>query len=154
MARKSQGNPQLDMTPMIDVVFELIIFFVVTLNEAENKDESIVLDDGVHGILLDKDELPPEHLQFDVNWKGEITINGRKVTPNDVYTRVKMHHDKLRREFPVMIRADIETPHIAVAAVMDACTRAGIWKLSFMAIKEDKTFERKDKLAKRRKGGR
>ena len=31
MARKAQENPQLDMTPMIDVVFELIIFFVVTL---------------------------------------------------------------------------------------------------------------------------
>ena len=29
MARKPQENPQLDMTPMIDVVFELIIFFVV-----------------------------------------------------------------------------------------------------------------------------
>ena len=31
MARKPQDNPQLDMTPMIDVVFELIIFFVVTI---------------------------------------------------------------------------------------------------------------------------
>ena len=39
MARKAQENPALDMTPMIDVVFELIIFFVVTLTEAERKEE-------------------------------------------------------------------------------------------------------------------
>ena len=41
MGKKPQENPQLDMTPMIDVVFELIIFFVVTLVEAQKKDESI-----------------------------------------------------------------------------------------------------------------
>ena len=39
MGKKPQENPQLDMTPMIDVVFELIIFFVVTLVEAQKKDE-------------------------------------------------------------------------------------------------------------------
>ena len=46
MARKAQENPALDMTPMIDVVFELIIFFVVTLTEAQKKDETIELEDG------------------------------------------------------------------------------------------------------------
>ena len=35
MARKPQENPQLDMTPMIDVVFELIIFFVVTIQQED-----------------------------------------------------------------------------------------------------------------------
>ena len=35
MARRIQDNPQLDMTPMIDVVFELIIFFVVTIQQED-----------------------------------------------------------------------------------------------------------------------
>ena len=35
MARKPQDNPALDMTPMIDVVFELIIFFVVTIKSED-----------------------------------------------------------------------------------------------------------------------
>ena len=35
MARKEQENPALDMTPMIDVVFELIIFFVVTIKQED-----------------------------------------------------------------------------------------------------------------------
>ena len=46
MARRIQENPQLDMTPMIDVVFELIIFFVVTLTQCNAKDETIRLEDG------------------------------------------------------------------------------------------------------------
>ena len=152
MASKSQENPQLDMTPMIDVVFELIIFFVVTLTEAQKKDETIELENGQHGIVLTPDELPPEHMQIDiasVDKSGKklktprISMGDRTLTKEQVYERVKARYDKLRREFPVLIRADFDTPHSAVRDVMDACTKAKIWKISFMAIGEDKTNERK-----------
>ena len=46
-------------------------------------------------------------------------------------------------EFPVLIRADYAVPHYAVARVMNACTANGIWKISFVAIQEDKTSGRK-----------
>jgi biopolymer transport protein ExbD len=52
MARKAQENPQLDMTPMIDVVFELIIFFVVTLTQCQAKDETIKLRTDVTALNL------------------------------------------------------------------------------------------------------
>ena len=42
-------------------------------------------------------------------------------------------------EFPVLIRADFNCRHEAVARVMNACTANGIWKISFMAVGEDKT---------------
>ena len=58
MARRAQENPALDMTPMIDVVFELIIFFVVTLTQCNAKDETIRLEDGRYGIELTPDEMP------------------------------------------------------------------------------------------------
>ena len=70
MARKAQENPQLDMTPMIDVVFELIIFFVVTLVEAQRKDETIELEDGRHGIVLTPEELPPTHMMVDIGLRN------------------------------------------------------------------------------------
>ena len=70
MGRKPQENPQLDMTPMIDVVFELIIFFVVTLVEAQKKDETIELEDGQHGIVLVPEELPPSHMQIDIGLRN------------------------------------------------------------------------------------
>ena len=147
MARKSQENPALDMTPMIDVVFELIIFFVVTLVEAQKKDETIELEDGKHGIVLTPEELPPEHMQIDIASrdkngkplpKGRISMGDREITPAEIGKRVK---ERMRKygEFPVLIRADYRTRHEHIARVMGACTANGIWKISFVAVQEDKT---------------
>ena len=135
---------------MIDVVFELIIFFVVTLVEAQKKDESIELEDGKHGIVLVPEELPPTHMQIDIGLhqkgpkkgKPRISMGDVEITPADISKRVK---DRLKKykDFPVMVRADFAVPHKAVAQVMNACTEAGVWKISFMAVGEDKTHERK-----------
>ena len=145
MARKPQENPSLDMTPMIDVVFELIIFFVVTLVEAQKKDETIELEDGRHGIVLTPEELPPTHMMIDIGMrkgKPRISMGDRDITPDEIGRRVK---ERMRTigEFPVMIRADFQVPHYAVARVMNACTANGIWKISFVAVGEDKTNGRK-----------
>ena len=140
MARKAQENPQLDMTPMIDVVFELIIFFVVTLTQCQAKDETIELADGKHGIVLTPEELPPMHMMIDVGLrkgKPRISIGDRDITPAEIGRRVKERMQKIG-EFPVMIRADYAVPHWAVARVMNACTANGIWKISFMAMYERK----------------
>ena len=144
MARKSSENPQLDMTPMIDVVFELIIFFVVTLTEAQRKDETIELEDGKHGIVLTPEELPPTHMMIDIGvdkkGKARISMGDRDVTPDEISRRVK---EKMRKvgEFPVLIRADYAVKHSAVERVMNACTAAGLWKISFVAVGEDKTYK-------------
>ena len=145
MAKKPQENPQLDMTPMIDVVFELIIFFVVTLVEAQKKDDTIELQDGQHGIVLVPDELPPSHMQVDIgvrNGKARISMGDIEITPAEVTRRARERLKKYK-VFPVLIRADFQVPHKAVAQVMDACAEAGVWQLSFMAVAEDRTKERK-----------
>ena len=148
MARKPQENPQLDMTPMIDVVFELIIFFVVTLTEAQKKDETIELETGQHGVVLTADELPPERMQIDIAsvdkngrrlQKPRISMGDREMEPAEITERVKARIDRYGHDFPVLIRADFATPPARVRDVMDACTKAGIWKISFMAVAEDKT---------------
>ena len=141
MARKKHENPQLDMTPMINVVFELIIFFVVTLTQATAKDETVKLEDGKHGIELTPDELPPTHLIVDVARNGRISMCDVTITPAELGRRVK---ERLRKygEFPVLIRADYRARHKSVAEVMNACTMNGIWKLSFVAV-YDRKSERK-----------
>ncbi len=138
MARKKQENPQLDMTPMIDVVFELIIFFVVTLTQATAKDETVRLEDGKHGVELTPDELPPTHLIVDVARNGRISMCDVTITPAELGRRVK---ERMRKygEFPVLIRADYRARHKAVSDVMNACTMNGIWKLSFVAVYDRKS---------------
>ncbi len=165
MAKKSQENPTLDMTPMIDVVFELIIFFVVTLVEAQKKDETIELEDGKHGIVLTPEELPPTHMMIDIGLypdgpkagRPRISMGDRDVTPEEIGRRVKEKKNRLGGEFPVMIRADYAVPHAAVAQVMNACTANGIWKISFVAVQEDRTSKpghpgRKRLSASKRRG--
>ena len=149
MGRKPQDNPQLDMTPMIDVVFELIIFFVVTLVEAQKKDETIELEDGKHGIVLVPEELPPTHMQIDIGLyqsgpkkgKPRISMGDVEITPADIKRRVTDRIKKYK-DFPIMVRGDFAVPHKAVAQVLNACTEAGIWKISFGAVQEDKTHSR------------
>ena len=144
MARKPQENPELDMTPMIDVVFELIIFFVVTLTETQKKDETIELEDGQHGEAITPDTLPPMHMQIDIAKSGRISMGNVELSPSDVQNRVsKRKSANGGREFPILIRADFETKHADVRKVMDACTQAGICRLTFMAVGEDKTNSRK-----------
>ena len=82
MARKPQENPQLDMTPMIDVVFELIIFFVVTIKQedifsklnanrpapassssSEENDTQVKIDIGSGGLVFNGRLMSPK--QFD-----------------------------------------------------------------------------------------
>ena len=142
MARKSQENPQLDMTPMIDVVFELIIFFVVTLTQAHAKDETVRLEDGKHGIELTPDELPPTHLIVDVARNGRISMCDVTITPAELGRRVK---ERMRKygEFPVLIRADYRAKHKSVAEVMNACTQNGIGKLSFVAVYDRKSEKKR-----------
>ena len=145
MGRKPQENPQLDMTPMIDVVFELIIFFVVTLVESQKKDETIELEDGKNGIVLVPEELPPSHMQIDIglrNGQPRISMGDRDITPAEISRRVRERVKKYK-DFPVIVRADFAVPHRAVAQVMNACTEAGVWKISFQAVQEDKTNSRK-----------
>ena len=143
MARKPQENPALDMTPMIDVVFELIIFFVVTLVEAQKKDETIELEDGKHGLVLTPDELPAQHMEIDVAKNGRISMGDVEISPEEIKRRILDKRSKGWGEFPILIRADFAAEHASVRKVMDACTSAGMWKLSFVAVHEDKTHERK-----------
>ena len=139
MAKKPNNEDvSLDMTPMIDVVFQLIIFFVVTLKMTDDKDTSIKLADGRNGIVLTQDELPPSQLTIDVAKSGRVSMSNITMSDAMVMDAVKKRVRAYGTDFPCMIRADKETPHMHVAKVMNLCAAAGMWKVSFVAIQEHK----------------
>ena len=138
MKKRKNEDAALDMTPMIDVVFQLIIFFVVTLKMTDDKDTSIKLADGRNGIVLTQDELPPSQLTIDVAKSGRISMSNITMSDAMVMDAVKKRVRAYGTDFPCMIRADKETPHMYVAKVMNLCAAAGMWKVSFVAIQEHK----------------
>jgi len=135
-SKRSDDGCALDMTPMIDVVFQLIIFFVVTMKMTENLNPEIILEDGKNGPIIK--EMPPTTLIVEVDRKGRISINNATMSESQLAAILHKRVQRIGNEFPLLIRADRRTKHEKVRKVMDTCSNAGIWKLSFVAIQEPK----------------
>lgn len=133
--RKRPDEPGINMTPMIDVVFQLIIFFVITVDmQNERLEEILRLAMAPHAEPVQVKD--PREINIDVDRRGRVMIS-----------RTLLRHDQLRailsksvadfgQRFPVVIRADGEVTHDHVRQVMDVCTEAGLWQIRFGAIRE------------------
>jgi len=139
MARKARSDGcDVDMTPMIDIVFQLIIFFVVTLKMTSDLNPDIILEDGKHGETITADKMPPTTLEIEVARNGRISIHNATLSESLLRTIIQNRVNRLGNEFPILIRADRRAPHEHVKRVMDVCTEVGVWKLSFVAVQEKK----------------
>jgi Biopolymer transport protein len=125
------------MTPMIDIVFQLIIFFVVTLKFNKDVNPNIVLEDGKNGPTITAESLPPTTLAIEVDQRGRVSIYNSPLTDDQLLGILKGRYNR-HGEFPVLIRGDMRTQHEKIRRVMDLCARSGLWKLSFVAVKEHK----------------
>jgi biopolymer transport protein ExbD len=135
MANKTRlEDADLNMTPMIDVVFQLIIFFVVTLRMEKEFNKEIVLEKSPHSPPIESDKMRGT-MVIEIDRRGNITMAGFRIPPDLLRGMIKRRFAK-QGEFPVLIRADRKTPHQHVRAVMDMCSEAGLWRLNFAAIKE------------------
>ncbi|MDD4018726.1 MAG: biopolymer transporter ExbD [Kiritimatiellae bacterium] len=140
---KEYAQCEIDMTPMIDVVFQLIIFFVVTMQMNQDSNQDIVLEDGKNGIILTADSMPPTTLEIEVDRRGRVSIHNATLTERNLRDILRARINKHGNEFPVLIRADRRTMHEKVRKVMDICTSSGLWKLSFVAVEEHKKQDSK-----------
>ncbi len=147
--RKTEGGVDLDMTPMIDVVFQLIIFFVVTLKTADTINPDIELEYGKNGPQLKADEykIPPVTIEVKrykrptdfLKKAGRptgriISINGSVMSLDQLRAMLRQIASRRGTNFPLLIRADKDTPHEDVRAVMNVCNEIGIWQVSFLAM--------------------
>lgn len=130
MARKrirEEENAELDMTPMLDIVFIMLIFFIVTTSFVKEA-----------GIDVNKPEAnqaqkkPSANIFIAIRANGEVWMDKRMV---DV-ERVGANIERLLAEQPtdiVVIQADKEAKHGVVVEVMDQIKEAGIDKISIAA---------------------
>ncbi len=134
MKKKLEEMP-VNMTPMIDVVFQLIIFFITTI-DLQNKDMDIRLKMAMapHGKPVEAKD--PRTVHVDVDAQGRISILHQRLTVPVLRAYLRKAHAEYGRELPVVIRGDMRTSHEAIRAVMDACSEAGLRTVKFGAIKE------------------
>lgn len=124
-----------NLISMIDVVFQLVIFFVCTTKMQESAlDDRVKLAMAPHGQALEKRD--PLEIQVAVDAKGVISIARTQMSEGMLITILKKAVADAGGQVPVVVRGDSSTRHSDVKRVMDACARAGIWKIKFAALKE------------------
>lgn len=127
------------MTPMIDVVFQMIIFFVCTAQlEREQFSEWINLPDSPNAPEMAQ-EKDPRTITIEVDEKGTVTIGRTPLTLSklrNVLEKTVSDYGEFGISIPIQIRADSGSKHLAVKQVMDTCTSAGLYKIAFIAVKD------------------
>jgi len=121
----------LDMTPLIDVVFLLLIFFMVSTTF--DKQTAVKVDLPKAQSLAEKTQ--NDKIMVVVDARGHIYINDHELINNEVDTvkRTLLKAAGDNKETPVIIRVDKSAPFQAPMTVMDAAAQAALTHLSFVA---------------------
>ena len=132
-------NGGINMTPMIDVVFQMIIFFVCTAQlEQEMFSEWIKLPESPNAPQMAQ-EKDPRTITIEVDEKGKVAIGRTPLSISKlrkVLTKTVADYGQHGITIPIQIRADGGTQHASVKRVMDICTSAGLYKIAFVAVKD------------------
>lgn len=127
------------MTPMIDVVFQMIIFFVCTAQlEREQFSEWINLPDSPHAPEMAQ-EKDPRTITIEIDEKGRASIGRTMLSASKlrrILNKTVSDYGEFGISIPIQIRADTATEHSAVKQVMDICTSSGLYKIAFIAVKD------------------
>ena len=125
------GNLGVPLTPMIDVVFLLLCFFVTSQIFSQWETEiDIALPTAATG---DMPQRLPGEVIINVLADGTAVVNGQSL--DDAQLRGMM--DRLVQLFPgqpVLLRADKTTAYEHVVRVLDTCRQADIWNISFATL--------------------
>ena len=125
----------INMTPMIDIVFQMIIFFVLTVEmERDALDERIRLAMSPHGPAVE--ERDPRTVTIDVSDRGRLSIGRVPVSPEQLLAIMRRTVADYGQTTPVVVRGDMDVQHENIRRAMDICSQAGLYKIKFAAIKE------------------
>jgi len=128
--------PDINLTPLIDVVFLLLIFFMVSTTFKEDARIKVQLPEA-QGEEVSAEE--PQVLDITIDRAGSFYVNQRLVVDQELGTLKKAIAGAAGddREIPVIIKADAKTPHQAVMTAMDAASQLGLLRFAFAATHPD-----------------
>jgi len=113
----------LDLTPVVDIVFNLLIFFALSLNFA-------VTSGGINVKLPKASSAEPvraEEITINLTSDGKIFLNDKQITLDKLSERLKEKQDK---ESLIIIRADKSVEHGRVVEAMDVVRTNGFSRLA------------------------
>lgn len=127
MLQEQDEKEEIDMTPMLDVVFILLIFFIVTASFVKEAGIDVNRPEAATAVKKER-----ANILVAISDKGDIWINKRKVDVRSVQANI----ERLKAENPqgtVVIQADKKSTTDTLIKVMDSARAAGVYDVSIAA---------------------
>ena len=122
----ADDDAQIDMTPMLDIVFIMLIFFIVTTSFVKEKGLEVNRPKDNQNV-----QQPSKALSIRIDALGKIMMNGREVDIRRVVANIQTFLAENNTD-SAAIQADEDTEHGIVVEVMNQAKEAGIEKISVL----------------------
>lgn len=132
--RKPRENVEINLASLIDVVFILLLFFVVTTTFTRETQLKVDLPEAATGAPPDNSAVKKLEISIDV--EGNLALNGNRLAKSDLETLMAALDKESEgdRTLSVLVSADAKTPHQAVVIAMDAAGKLGFSHLSIATV--------------------
>jgi len=127
LLRQKKPEVSINLTPLIDVVFLLLIFFMVSTSFTRETQIKLELPKAD----VEKLESDPEVIEISIDKEGRMFVNGKALVNAQVETLKRAIEPMVakNKDIPVIISADANTAYQSVVAAMDAASQMGIRNL-------------------------
>lgn len=133
--RDTHGSVGFDMTPMIDIVFQLIIFFLLTGHLVKQETQlKLPLPEASSGEQQDLEDDAPR-VTINVQEDGQVSLGTGVVNIAELTERLAEKRAAAGEGLEVRIRSDRRVAYRVVEPIMLACTKVGIWKVTFAVFR-------------------
>ncbi len=128
-ASSNSEDPEISLTSLIDVVFLLLIFFMVSTTFEHQAVLKVDLPEAQNVSAM---EDQPDSFELVIDAKGQFYLNDRQLIDGKRSTLQAAFIEAAGddRNIPVILRADAETPHHFVVTAMDVTAQLGFSRLS------------------------
>jgi len=127
--RERDGAPEVNLTPLIDVVFMLLIFFMVSTTFERESEIAIELPEA----SSEERQEAPRRVEITIDAAGNYYVNGQALVNTQIATlKQALSGAAGDDETPrILLSADRKTPHESVITAMDAARQLGFVRLTF-----------------------
>lgn len=126
----------INMTPMIDVVFQLIIFFLVSSHLAKQEAQlPLPLPLAASGSKEGNETNP--RVTVNVLADGQLSLAGKHLAAADLQQRLQTKLAETGTDLEVRIRSDRTVAYRHVEPILLACARAGVWNVAFAVYRPE-----------------
>ena len=122
-----EEESDIDLTPMLDVVFIMLIFFIVTASFVKEAGIDVNKPDATTAVMKER-----ANILVAIDARNQIWIDKRQVDPRSVRANI----ERLHAENPkgtVVIQADKDSKNERLVQVMDAARAAGVYNVAIAA---------------------